>query len=103
MHPVRETIIGNIDRFVNEEVPSNVLGRVTDEGAKLIRDSGLVRMLQPKDYGGYEADPREFYLTVMELGSKASSLGWVGSVVGVHPFQFGQGDPRMQEEVWGED
>jgi alkylation response protein AidB-like acyl-CoA dehydrogenase len=103
MHPVRETIIGNIDRFVNEEVPSNVLGRVTDEGAKLIRDSGLVRMLQPKDYGGYEADPREFYLSVMELGSKASSLGWVGSVVGVHPFQFGQGDPRMQEEVWGED
>jgi len=103
MHPVRETIIGNIERFVNEEVPSNALGRVTDEGAKLIRDSGLVRMLQPKEYGGFEADPREFYLSVMELASRASSLGWVGSVVGVHPFQFGQGDPRMQEEVWGQD
>lgn len=103
MHPVRETIIGNIDRFVNEELPSNELGRVTDEGAALIRDSGLVRMLQPREYGGFEADPREFYLTVMELASRASSLGWVGSVVGVHPFQFGQGDPRMQEEVWGQD
>ncbi|MFC5458743.1 hydroxylase [Massilia niabensis] len=103
MHPVRETILGNIDSFVNEELPSNALGRVTDEGARLIRDSGLVRMLQPKEYGGFEADPREFYQTVMDLGSKASSLGWVGSVVGVHPFQFGQGDPRMQEEVWGQD
>lgn len=101
MHPVRETINGNIDRFVNEEVPSNALGRVTDEGARLLRESGLVRMLQPKEFGGYEADPREFCELVMDLASKASSLGWVGSVVGVHPFQFGQGDPRLQEEVWG--
>ena len=60
MHPVREIITSNIDHFINEEVPSNALGRVTDEGAKLIRDSGLVRMLQPKDHGGFEADPREF-------------------------------------------
>lgn len=103
MHPVRETIIGNIDSFIQQEVPSIELGRVTDDGARLIRDSGLVRMLQPKQYGGYEADPREFYQAVIELASKASSLGWVGSVVGVHPFQFGQGDPRMQEEVWGQD
>lgn len=103
MHPVRETIIHNIDSFVDQEVPSIALGRVTDEGARLIRDSGLVRMLQPKQYGGYEADPREFYQTVIDLASKASSLGWVGSVVGVHPFQFGQGDPKMQEEVWGAD
>lgn len=103
MHPVREKILGNIDSFVQQEVPSIALGRVTDEGAALIRDSGLVRMLQPKQYGGYEADPREFYQTVIELGSKASSIGWVGSVVGVHPFQFGQGDARMQEEVWGAD
>jgi 3-hydroxy-9,10-secoandrosta-1,3,5(10)-triene-9,17-dione monooxygenase len=103
MHPVRETIIGNIDSFAAQELPSNALGRITDEGARLIRDSGLVRMLQPKEYGGFEADPREFYQTVIDLASKASSMGWVGSVVGVHPFQFGQGDPRMQEEVWGQD
>ena len=103
MHPVRETIIGNIDSFAAQELPSNELGRITDEGARLIRDSGLVRMLQPKQYGGFEADPREFYQTVIDLASKASSMGWVGSVVGVHPFQFGQGDPRMQEEVWGQD
>src|SRR5690606_23464662 len=103
MHPVRETILGNIDSFVNEELPSNALGRVTDEGARLIRDSGLVRMLQPKDYGGYEAGPRGVNQSVMERGAKASTLGSVGSVVGVRPVQCGQGDPRMQEEVWGQD
>lgn len=103
MHPVREIINANIDRFVNEEEPSNALGRVTDDGAKLLRDSGLVRMLQPKEFGGYEADPREFYQSVIDLAAKAPSIGWVGSVVGVHPFQFGQGDPRLQQEVWGDD
>lgn len=103
MHPVQEIINGNIDHFVNQEEPSIALGRVTDEGARLLRESGLVRMLQPKQYGGYEANPRDFCQAVMELAAKAPSLGWVGSVVGVHPFQFGQGDPRLQEEVWGDD
>jgi alkylation response protein AidB-like acyl-CoA dehydrogenase len=69
----------------------------------MLRDSGLIRMLQPKDFGGYEADPREFCELVFELASRAPSIGWVGCVVGVHPFQFGQGDPRLQQEVWGDD
>ncbi|WP_020656205.1 hypothetical protein [Massilia niastensis] len=103
MHPVRETIIANTDRFVSQEEPSNALGRVTDEAATLLRESGLVRMLQPRDYGGYEAEPREFCQIIMDLAAKAPSIGWVAGVVGVHPFQFGQGDPRLQEEVWGED
>ena len=71
MHPVREIITSNIERFVNEEVPSNALGRVTDEGAALIRESGLVRMLQPRDYGGFEADPRSRYLAVTDLATRA--------------------------------
>lgn len=103
MHPVRETITGNIERLVQQEEPSNALGRVTDEAARLLRESGLVRMLQPREYGGYEADPREFCEIVIDLAARAPSIGWVGCVVGVHPFQFGQGDPRLQEEVWGKD
>ncbi len=103
MHPVTEYIHGHIDQFVAQEEPGNALGRVTDEGARLLRDSGLIRMLQPKQYGGYEADPREFCQAVFDLAAKAPSIGWVGCVVGVHPFQFGQGDPRLQEEVWGSD
>jgi alkylation response protein AidB-like acyl-CoA dehydrogenase len=101
MHPVKEFIDNVSDTLIAEEVPSNELGRVTDKAANLLRESGMVRMLQPKEFGGYEADPREFCELALELASKAPSIGWVGCVVGVHPFEFGQGDPRLQEEVWG--
>lgn len=82
---------------------SEQLGRITDEAARLLRESGVVRMLQPKDYGGYEAHPREFLEVLMELAANAPSIGWVSGVVGVHPFEFAQASPRVQEEVWGED
>ncbi len=78
-------------------------GSLTDEAARLLRDAGVVRMLQPKDYGGDEAHPRDFVEIVMELAARAPSIGWVSGVVGVHPFEFAQADPKVQEEVWGRD
>ena len=44
---------------------SDALGRLTDEGAKILRDSGGMRLLQPKEFGGYEAHPNDFLEWVM--------------------------------------
>ncbi len=33
------------------------LGRLPDDVAKHLKDIGIVRMLQPTDFGGYAADP----------------------------------------------
>lgn len=102
MYAIHPTIQTLSELLAKESNPSDDLGRVSDEGARLIRDAGIVRMLQPKDFGGTESDPREFLEILMELTAQAPSLGWVAGVVGVHPFEFAQGEHRMQEEVWGE-
>jgi 3-hydroxy-9,10-secoandrosta-1,3,5(10)-triene-9,17-dione monooxygenase len=101
MHVVQNNITKILDQIAVEAEPSDAQGKITDESVRLLRESGVVRMLQPKDYGGYEAHPREFCETIMELTSKAPSIGWVAGVVGVHPFEFGQADPRLQEDIWG--
>ena len=94
----------NLSDAVAKEVNgSEELGRITDEAARLLREAGIVRMLQPKDFGGEEVHPREFFEVLMELTANAPSIGWVSGVVGVHPFEFAQADRRVQEEVWGED
>lgn len=103
MHVVQSNITGMADELAAEAEASDAQCRITDKSVRLLRESGVVRMLQPKEYGGYEAHPREFCETIMELTSKAPSIGWVAGVVGVHPFEFGQADPRLQEEIWGED
>jgi 3-hydroxy-9,10-secoandrosta-1,3,5(10)-triene-9,17-dione monooxygenase len=83
---------------VNED-----LGRLDDQAVKVIREAGVIRMLQPKTHGGLEAHPREFAETVMRLAALDGAAGWVAGVVGVHPWELAMADPRVQEEVWGED
>lgn len=79
------------------------LGRLDDAAAAVLRESGVVRMLQPATHGGLEAHPREFAETVMEIASLDGSTGWVAGVVGVHPWEMAFADPKGQEEVWGQD
>lgn len=79
------------------------LGRLPEETVKRFKDAGIVRLLQPTDFGGLEASPVDFFETVLELGSHSGAAGWVASVVGVHPFEIAVADRRVQEEIWGTD
>lgn len=90
--------------FLEEQAEqADDLGRLPDETAKRLKDVGVVRMLQPKDFGGFESDPVEFFKAVLSIGSHHGSSGWVAGVVGVHPFELAVGTRQMQEEVWGAD
>ena len=85
-----------------EGQPNEDLGRLTDRSAALLREVGVMKMLQPAKYGGYESHPAEFAEAVMRIASLDGATGWVAGIVGVHPWEMAMCDPRVQEEVWGE-
>lgn len=89
--------------LVGQQAEADELGRLPDETARQLKASGLIRALQPIDYGGLECDPRDFMVGVMEVGQYCPSAGWVAGVVGVHPWELAFNDRRLQDEVWGED
>ena len=66
---------------VNED-----LGKLSDETVRIMRESGVMKLLAPVEYGGTRAHPAEFAETVMKLASLDGSAGWVAGVVGVHPW-----------------
>jgi 3-hydroxy-9,10-secoandrosta-1,3,5(10)-triene-9,17-dione monooxygenase len=76
--------------------------RIPAETIAELTDAGVFRMLQPKRWGGLEADPVEFYEVVRTLGAVCGSTGWVSSVVGVHPWQLALFPNQAQVDVWGE-
>lgn len=78
------------------------LGRLSDESVALVRQAGVMRMLQPTDFGGYAAHPRDFAEAVMEVSHHCGSTGWVCGVGGVHPWELALMDRKLQTEVWGE-
>lgn len=84
--------------------PENeALGKLTDRAAAILRDTGVVKQLQPAKHGGLEVHPREFAETVMKIASYDGSTGWVAGIVGVHPWEMALADERVQAEIWGED
>ncbi|MBC9732870.1 hydroxylase [Nocardioides marmotae] len=103
MHEVRERILARADEIAAEAEANDELGRLTDTTAEVLRSSGVIRMLQPVEHGGYEADPVEFFRTVRDIGVRSASAGWVAGVVGVHAFEIAQMDALVQKEIWSED
>jgi alkylation response protein AidB-like acyl-CoA dehydrogenase len=79
------------------------LGKLSDKSVDLLRSAGVIRLLQPKEFGGYSAHPREFAEAVMAVASHDPAAGWVCGVVGVHPWELAQMDPRLPHEVWDDD
>ncbi|WP_405494502.1 acyl-CoA dehydrogenase family protein [Nocardia sp. NBC_00511] len=77
-------------------------GKLSKESVELIREAGVMRLLQPTDFGGYAAHPRDFAEAVMAVAQHCGSTGWVCGVGGVHPWEMALMDRRLQQEVWGE-
>jgi 3-hydroxy-9,10-secoandrosta-1,3,5(10)-triene-9,17-dione monooxygenase len=77
--------------------------RVPVETIAELQEAGVFKMLQPKRWGGLEADPVEFYDVIRTIASVCGSTGWVSSVVGVHPWQLALFPNEAQTEVWGSD
>ncbi|MBU3061855.1 hydroxylase [Nocardia sp. NEAU-G5] len=77
-------------------------GKLSDESVKLVRQAGVMRMLQPADFGGYAAHPRDFAEAVMAVSKHCGSTGWVCGVGGVHPWEMALMDRKLQAELWSE-
>ena len=101
MHEAVQRIHESAHILREEHAKSDELGRLTDKAAQVLRESGGMRLLQDKAFGGYEARPTDFYEWVRAVAQYNPSAGWIAGVVGVHPFELALMDPRVQEEIFG--
>ncbi|GAB3007935.1 acyl-CoA dehydrogenase [Amycolatopsis acidiphila] len=52
------------------------LGRLTDEVAQALRDSGALKVGIPRELGGYEFSPRQVVETIAKITYADASAGW---------------------------
>ncbi len=100
---VLDRVMAIADRLREQAADAERLGRLPDETVKDLKSVGAIRLLQPKQYNGFEVHPREFAETVMTVASLDPASGWICGVVGVHPYQLAYADSRVPEEIWGTD
>jgi alkylation response protein AidB-like acyl-CoA dehydrogenase len=103
VHEVVRRVEELSDRLRKVAAETESLGKLSDESVRVVREAGVMRLLQPTDFGGYAAHPRDFAEAVIAVSKACGATGWVCGVGGVHPWELGLMDRRLQEEVWGAD
>jgi 3-hydroxy-9,10-secoandrosta-1,3,5(10)-triene-9,17-dione monooxygenase len=63
---------------------------------------GLLRMTQPKRWGGMELDWLSMFELPAELGRGCASTAWNVANLAIHHWMLAMYDERAQEEVWKE-
>jgi 3-hydroxy-9,10-secoandrosta-1,3,5(10)-triene-9,17-dione monooxygenase len=63
--------------------------------------SGLLRITQPKRYGGMELDYVSLFEIPAEIGRGCASTAWNAGNLAIHHWMLAHYDERAQEEVWG--
>ncbi|MDV3125894.1 acyl-CoA dehydrogenase family protein [Mycobacterium sp. 21AC1] len=68
-----------------------------------LHDAGYFSLLQPRLFGGVEAEPDEYLTATRELSSACMSTGWLAGWLGVNNWGLSVRDQRVLQEIWGSD
>lgn len=102
-HPALDALREAGPELRNQAAISAEERRLSDTTVKILRQTGVMRLIQPARYGGLEADPRVFVEAMMLAAGYDGAAGWVLGVVGVHNWHIGLYADSVQQEVWGDD
>jgi len=72
-----------------------------DRAVRALIDSGLLRILHAKRFGGYELGFPEFVRVAQAIAQHDVSLSWVYCIIGTHYWWGAFTEPQLQEELWG--
>ena len=92
-------------------IPALAAREAATVGARLVPEetiadyhrAGLLRVLQPRRFGGHQASFGVFSRIVETLAGGCASSAWVYAVLGEHQWIIARMPERAQEDVWGGD
>lgn len=67
-----------------------------------MRETGIFKVLQPKEYGGYALPPKVGTDAIFEAASACGSTGWTLAVLALHQWEVAHLSEQGREDVWGE-
>ena len=88
--------------FLRQHAPAaEQATRLTPEILDALHETGLLRFLQPKRWGGMELDFVAYFDIPEMLARGDASTAWTLANLGAHHRALALWSPRAQEEIWG--
>ncbi len=92
-----------VPKLKERAVRAEELRRCPDESVRELKESGLMRLLQPRRVGGSECDWVAMIDVSSELARGCGSTAWNWANWAVHHWMLALWPRQCQDEVWGPD
>ena len=76
----------------NREIPKKAI--------EAIRETGYFRSFLPKQYGGLERPPQEFFKASVDIAERDMGTAWASGIIAVHAYQLSLMDPQAAKDVY---
>ncbi|MCW5770388.1 MAG: acyl-CoA dehydrogenase family protein [Rhodospirillaceae bacterium] len=73
------------------------------ESIRALKEAGLFRILQPRQFGGYELDFATLIRLVPAIARGCGSTGWVYMIASIHQWLAASFSEEAQREIWGDE
>ena len=77
--------------------------RVAEESIRALEKAGILKIAQPKRYGGYETSMRTMLDVSAAVGEADGGTSWVVTLLNVCAWMTGTYPQQAQDDVWGAD
>ena len=74
--------------------------RVAEDSMRALREAGILRIAQPKRYGGYQTSMRTMLDVSAAVGEADGGTGWVVTLLNVCSWMVGTYPRQAQDAVW---
>jgi len=97
---VPDSTIALIEARADEARENRVMSH---EVIEELKKCGFFKMFLPKQWGGLEARPQEFFREQIRIAEADMSHAWASGIIAIHAYQIAMMDYEAQKTVYGED
>ena len=92
-----------LDLIASKSADQREARKMSKEVVDALKECGFFTMLLPKQWGGLERKPQEFFAEQVRIAEADMSTAWAGGIIAVHAFQLALMSEVAQREVYEAD
>ena len=89
-----------LDLIASKSADQREARKMSKEVVDALKECGFFTMLLPKQWGGLERKPQEFFAEQVRIAEADMSTAWAGGIIAVHAFQLALMSEEAQREVY---
>ena len=92
-----------LDLIASKSADQREARKMSKEVVDALKECGFFTMLLPKQWGGLERKPQEFFAEQVRIAEADMSTAWAGGIIAVHAFRLALMSEEAQREVYEAD